>query len=291
MRATTFSALLMLIGGFATWSISGGTTAEAALEPRPDRVRSSYVSPTDPKHEALYKLLQERQVLEKIQSIFSPFRLPLDLTIKTTGCDGRSNAWYQRPSVTICYEYIDEIWQSMPKETTEAGVTPADAVIGQFFYVVAHEFGHAMFDLLDVPLLGRPEDAADQFAAYLMLHLGKNDARRLIGGAAYSYHKYLQSPLVTVPLKAFSDVHGAPVQRFYNMVCMAYGANPKLFADVVEKKYLPEERAVGCKGDYEELAFAFKQLIAPHLDPELTRKVLDKEWLPDQAMSGSRQQR
>ena len=42
-----------------------------------------------------------------------------------------------------------------------------------------------MFDALNIPLFGRPEDAADGFAAYLMLHLGtKEDARRLIEGAA-----------------------------------------------------------------------------------------------------------
>jgi hypothetical protein len=38
----------------------------------------------------------------------------------------------------------------MPKETTPAGVTPVDAVLGQFFYAIAHEAGHAMFDLHDL---------------------------------------------------------------------------------------------------------------------------------------------
>ena len=57
-------------------------------------------------------------------------------------------------------------------------------VLGQFFYVVAHEMGHALFDQLNVPPWGRPEDAGDQFAAYMMLLFGKQDARRLIGGAA-----------------------------------------------------------------------------------------------------------
>jgi len=181
------------------------------------RLRMEYVPPTNPAHQALYETLTERRALEKLREIFSPFRLPIDLTIKTVGCDGVANAYYQRPEVRICYEYLDEIRQSIPKETTEAGIAPADAILGQCFYVVAHEMGHAVFDLYDVPLFGRPEDAADQFAAYMMLQFGKAEARRLIGGAAYSYKNFVQDPKFVVPLQAFSSAHGAPPQRFYNL--------------------------------------------------------------------------
>jgi hypothetical protein len=91
--------------------------------------------------------------------------------LRTTEC-GMANAWYQRPTVTICYEYLNDIRKSIPAETTPQGITPTDAVLGQFFYVVAHEMGHAMFDMLNVPLWGRAEDAADQFATYIMLQFG-----------------------------------------------------------------------------------------------------------------------
>jgi Putative metallopeptidase len=29
--------------------------------------------------------------------------------VKTKGCDGESNAWYEDGAITICYEYIEEI--------------------------------------------------------------------------------------------------------------------------------------------------------------------------------------
>ena len=48
---------------------------------------------------------------------------------------------------------------------------------------------------------------------------------------------------VTVAMKKFSDEHGIPAQRFYNVLCMAYGADPNLFADIVEKGYLPRDRS------------------------------------------------
>jgi hypothetical protein len=261
-------------------------TASPIVTAAPARLRVEYVPPTNPAHRALYELLQQRRGLEKVREIFSPFQLPIELTLKTVGCDGVSNAYYQRPELKICYEYLDEILRTAPTETTEAGITPTDAVVGQFFYVVAHEMGHAVFDLFDVPLFGRPEDAADQFAAYIMLQFGKGEARRLIGGAAYSYRNFVHDPKYIVPLEAFSDAHGAPAQRFYNLLCIAYGADAKLFADVVEKGYLPQKRAATCRAEYREVAFAFKQLIAPHLDQERMKQVFDGGWLSEAGPPG-----
>jgi hypothetical protein len=39
------------------------------------------------------------------------------------------------------------------------------------------------FEMLRLPVLGREEDAADQVSAYIMLQLGKVEARRLIGAS------------------------------------------------------------------------------------------------------------
>jgi hypothetical protein len=84
---------------------------------------------------------------------------------------------------------------------------------------------------------------------------------------------------VTLPLAAFSSDHGAPEQRFYNLACMAYGYDAKIFAAVVDKDYLPETRAKVCKYEYSNLRYAFRKLISPHIDQELARKVLETTWL------------
>jgi len=254
-----------------------------AADAQPNRIRVEYVPPTNPAHQPLYDLLKQHQTLEKLQEVFSPFRLPIDLTLRTVGCNGVSNAWYHRPDVNVCYEYLNEIYQTMPKETTSGGITPHDAVLGQTFYVFGHEMGHAMFDVLRVPIFGDAENAADHFSAYMMLQFGKVRAKDLITGAAYSYKKYVQGSQVSAPLAAFSDIHDAPAQRFYNMLCLAYGADPVLFAEFVEKdtiEYLPKGRAHNCKREYEQVTFAFNGSIRPHIDERLEKPVLDKTWLP-----------
>jgi len=264
-----------------------------ADEDPPGPIRIEYVPPKNPEHQKIYDMVKERRVLETVQKIFSPFRLPVDLIIKTVGCDGVSNAWYQRegkqPTVSVCYEYLQEIWKSMPPEMSDGGMTPPDAICGQLFFAIAHELGHAMFDIFDVPLFGRQEDAADQFATFIMLQFGGERARRLIKGAAYGYNEYIKNykdnPKVTLPLAAFSSDHATPEERFYNLLCTAYGYDDKLFSPVVQEDHLPQSRAKKCKFEYDDLKFAFRQVFGPHVDYEKVRKVLATDWFtgPSQA--------
>jgi hypothetical protein len=77
----------------------------------------------------------------------------------------------------------------------------------------------------------------------------------------------------------FADEHGLPAQRFYNVLCIAYGADSKLFADAVEKGYLPKERAEGCADEYEQVAWAMKKLILPYVDQTRAKQVRAKRRL------------
>jgi len=137
-----------------------------ADERRTNRIRVEYVAPSNREHQELYELLKQRQALERLQEIFSPFRLPAELTLRTIGCIGVSHFWYLESVVSVCYEYMAEIYAFIPKETTASRITPADAALGQFFYVFAHEMAHAVYDVLKVPVLGMEEDAADFFGLH-----------------------------------------------------------------------------------------------------------------------------
>jgi Putative metallopeptidase len=74
-----------------------------------------------------------------------------------------------------------------------------------------------------------------------------------------------RDPEVTVPLVAFSDIHAAPAQRYFNLICLAYGAHPVLFAEVVDKNLLPKARARNCGREYHQVAFAFRETLRPHV--------------------------
>jgi Putative metallopeptidase len=253
---------------------------------QPNRVSIAYVPTDDLVLKEVYGLLRERRALERVQEMLSPFHLPEELTIKTAECGavdfryGRENF---KATVTICYEYLRHILESLPNEITPAGITPADATAGQLFWVTFHEVGHAIFDIFDVPIFGHPEDAADNFATYILLQFGRGQARRLIGGAAWAWRAYLgdykRNPVVRKRIAAFADNHGLPEERFYNLLCLAFGADPVQFADV--ESYLPPTRLSTCEFEYRTLVNAFHKEISPHIDQEMARRVLDTNWLPD----------
>jgi len=112
------------------------------------------------------------------------------------------------------------------------------------------------------------------------------EVRRLILGAAHSYQTYVQDPTLTAPPTAFCDEHGRPpAQRFYNLLCLAYGADPVLFADAVEIKRLPSERARLCRRQYGELNYALTSS-SSHLDQQLAKQVMDKSCLPADDLPG-----
>jgi hypothetical protein len=243
-------------------------------------IEIEYVPPTDPEHLAVYERVKDLQVLESLRDFLRPFRLPRTLKMKIEGCDGESNAWYADGTVTVCYEYLLEVWQNAFKRTSFDGVTQVDVMLGPLFDVFLHEFGHAAFDLLDVPVFGREEDAADQFSAYIMLNMGKEEARRLILGTAYAYKIEAEGPSDELTMTKYADEHGTPAQRFYNLLCAAHGADPELFGDLVAKGYLPKDRAEGCEEEFAQLQKAFRRLIDPHIDQALAKEVMKSGWLP-----------
>jgi hypothetical protein len=254
---------------------------------QPNRIKIQYVAPKNPDLQAIYDRLKDHQFLEKIQQILSPLRLPEDLNIKTTEC-GVMNAWYRRedsrPTVTVCYELLKTISQSMPKQTTEDGISPMDAAVGQAVWLVLHEVGHAVFDIFNVPIFGHSEDAADNFATFVMLQFGKQQAWRWINGAAWAWRGYVAdyrtNPVIQQQLVGFASNHGQPQERFYNLMCLAYGADPVTFADLTKSGFLPPNRAPNCQYEYQTLLNAFRQEISPHVDPEMRRQVMDMSWLP-----------
>jgi putative metallopeptidase DUF4344 len=258
------------------WAVCAGTARSGQIE-------IEYVAPKNPSHQHVYQRLQDLQVLESLRELLRPFRLPRTLTFKIDGCDGESNAWYDNDVVTVCYEYLDDVWENAYKRTTFEGVAQVDVMLGPLFDVFLHEFGHAAFEHFDVPLFGREEDAADQFSAYIMLHMGKEEARRLILGTAYAYKVEAEIPEQKPTMSKYADEHGTPAQRFYNLLCVAYGADAKLFEDLIAKGYLPNNRAEGCAEEFQQLRKAFQRLIDPHVDQSLAKEVMQISELSDRA--------
>lgn len=244
-----------------------------------------YVDPRNPAYLPLMQRLKDQQFLERLQQFLSPLRLPSKLRLTTRQCtlDGTPNAFYYPLDwqLNICYEIVDFLDKMAPAEPIN-GVPPKRVIMGALTGVVLHEVGHALFDNLQVPVLGREEDAADQLAAFLALQFDKEVATTVVTGMAYAQLALKNAGMgVPVNRSSFSGEHGTADQRFYNVLCIAYGSDPGAFASFADPSVLPPERAEGCKKEYAQIRDAFYKTIFPAIDPAKMALVQSVKWLPE----------
>jgi hypothetical protein len=280
MRATILAKTTLLLATLFATSASAQKEAPRFT----DQIRGVLVNPTEAKHRAIHGMLQERDVLGIVRSILSPLRLPRQLTIEIKGCDGNETTYYDDGVVTFCYEYVELLQRHSPRIATPGGVPRADALFGAIIDTLLHEAGHGIFDILETPVLGREEDAADFFSAYIMLQFPFEHAWRLFEGVAFMFSSEARTALEQpFGIREYAGEHGLAPQRYYRFVCMAHGLDPQAFAEAAIDAGLSLRRQDGCVEEFALQRRAFDQLIIPHMDGamrEKTRAEIRFGWRP-----------
>lgn len=115
-----------------------------------------------------------------------------------------------------------------------------EKVYNTILFIYAHERGHALIDVYNLPITGREEDVADQIAFDYSV-IAQQEA---ITDAATWF--LLTSEDVDANYLPFFDEHSFDKQRYYNFLCWLYGTEPEKYAHVVDDGYLPKERAERC---------------------------------------------
>ncbi len=149
---------------------------------------------------------------------------------------------------------------------------PADLEIdpAQFEFVRAnlistfyHELAHAMIDTMALPVLAQEEDAADVFSALMIEHLFDPDtAKDIVVGALKSAKIDASEWIQDGRTWDYSDEHGHDLQRYYNLACLYYGADPENRADFATAVNLPDDRAEKCGGEYDLASNSWGPIIA-----------------------------
>jgi hypothetical protein len=278
----------------------GGYWTTTLANPQDADKSKQVAQPINPARAAVRQRMMQRRVLEEYAEFLSPLRLPRTLRAFASDCSGGDwDSPYYDPDplhrwMNMCYSFVgsaeataDYLVQNQATMKLWTPVTKEQLTAGLFAGVLLHESGHALFDILNVPVFGREEDAADQMAAFIALQFGTETARTVIKGIAYfwGYEAIVNkadpgavlsnifSPKVTSPDQrcfadtfcAFSDVHGTASQRMYNTLCLAYGADPAAFQDMVDAHWLPPDRAKSCT-------------IFPFIDQAQMAKVKARQW-------------
>ncbi len=137
------------------------------------------------------------------------------------------------------------------EDATDEQVAFVESNLLGIFY---HELGHALIDLLDLPIFGQEEDAADVLSVFLIDAFYEEDAAVSM---AYDTAFGFLGEAENAGDIAFWDVHGPDLQRYYNLVCLFYGANPDDRSDVADDLGLPQDRAEWCPDEYDQAAHSW----------------------------------
>jgi hypothetical protein len=150
--------------------------------------------------------------------------------------------------------------------TAKVSAEAIEFSLGNIEFVLLHEIAHVFIADYDIPILGPEELAADYFATAILATEQSRDAIRAdraretllatANGLATAWEKRIALGLET----PYWESHGLSIQRFYNIVCLMYGSNPKVFPQLPEQIGLPRTRADNCPTEFARAARAVEWL-------------------------------
>ncbi|MDB9527792.1 DUF4344 domain-containing metallopeptidase [Oscillatoria sp. CS-180] len=226
-----------------------------------------YTPAETPRGQEIQGLMERTQSFEQLTAgLNQVLSLPEPLTLNQAEC-GMVNAYYSPADrqIVMCYELVDYF---LALYTAEAEIDPNApppeiSTVGALGFVMLHELGHALIDILDVPVLGKEEDAADQFATIIlsMSDIGQVAAEST---AVWFYTSAQQQDYANIP---YWDEHSLDIQRFFNVICMLYGGSPETYGGLMQELGVSERRAELCQQEYFAAWETWKVVLAPHVTP------------------------
>ncbi len=191
----------------------------------------------------------------------STMRLKNNIGVGFESC-GTVNAFFspQRRAVVICTEFVEMVVKLAANDKETMGKMSRDqfakVIDGLFWGIYFHELAHALIATNSIPITGREEDVADQFAVWFALNfvdLGKTPILMPTIWFWRELGKGRNIPAMNQDeLRHFmSDEHSLDEQRIYNMACWAYGTNSAPGNAAARYAGLPEQRAQRCAGEYQ----------------------------------------
>jgi hypothetical protein len=235
-----------------------------------------YVPPRDPGLQAAYDFAVKIDILHRLPEVNAMdglLMLPGPLHLITAECK-QTNAFYSptKNELVLCYEMIEmliKVGASIGEQNQDDGFS-ARFLMANTRFIMLHEFGHALIDMLKLPSTGREEDSADQLASSLMLMFMSPDE----SPGAIAENLRLAGLFFVMNTKEqygaadFADEHSLGQQRFYNLMCMLYGRDPAKYLRLVTSGMLPEDRAQRCPTESSRITTAWAKLLLPHIAPK-----------------------
>jgi len=256
--------------GMVLLLLSCSTPAEAT-----NHIRVVYGEARSVEHNQTRMALVKQKYLEDFASGLESLQFPGTLTLASAQC-GKPSANYssQTKTITLCYELMLMIANKLDEqyEYPRDQVKGSRTFYGALSFILFHEFGHALIDLYGIRTMGREEDVADQMAAAVILESSANPRVRSeaidimeIDGALW----FFEFSKKAISESSFSDEHSLNQQRYYNLICWAYGKDSIRYGYL--EGHLKRERARRCGDEYRQLHEGFLIMMRQYIPQEAPR--------------------
>ncbi len=167
-------------------------------------------------------------------------------------------------------ERIDEVARSLQnnprlkKLSQQEREKLVEFVTGNMLFALLHELAHTAMDEFDLPVLGREEDAADDFAAVRLLRIGSEFSHRVLVEAAKGWFLSFQRDQQDGDKLDFADEHSLDAQRAFHIVCLMVGSDRTKFADLANETQLPPERQETCPREFAKASRSWDKVLKRH---------------------------
>ena len=212
-----------------------------------------------PQYVSGHQALQRIRFLENLAALLSQLvTLPRQVVLTVGECR-EANAFYspQHKAIVLCHELLAQVSEGIQRDFARIATSEeiANASAGGVTFILMHELGHALIHLLDLPVLGREEDAADQIGTFFLLN--SDTAPYALAGALW----FFRSSTLIYTRRHFSDEHSVGPQRQSNLACWALGRDPDRYQYLLRGGYLTRERAIRCGAEYSRLDSSVRRLL------------------------------
>jgi hypothetical protein len=221
-----------------------------------------------PYSDIAYVLSKSKDFHRIIEGLNKEFKLPRDITVKFQMSEG---PYYNAATrqIGMSYQFIEYISQLYvrfyPKAASKEVIK---FTLQSSVFLFYHELAHALIDVYKLPIVSNEETAADNLAVILALEhttLGYDivmNTAELFDLFDANVKGYKESDLW--------DEHILDSQRFYNIICLAYGKHPKqvktelLEVGSDEMLRFFKKKKEYCRGKYARQYSAWKKLLLPY---------------------------
>lgn len=148
--------------------------------------------------------------------------------------------------VQMPYEFYQQALDYFKKNEYDKkyGKSAQAGAIDTVLHTLLHEAGHAYIADQNIPILGKEEDAVDNFAALMMIEYVENGEDAAISAADMFAFESDDRPDY-YDFGEYIDEHSFDLQRYFSTLCLVYGSNPekhKGLLDEVENDYLADRK-------------------------------------------------